>query len=219
MRMDPAREGILGRARAALGRHVDSPVTTIPTSARVAARPVGEPREEMELLLREIVKLGGTTLSLRSNEELGAALEGLVRTQAIKKATVSCTPDLQPLGIVDKLQALGVETLSPNADKYALAGCDLGVTSVDAALPETGTLVLSSSPERPRMISLLPRVHVALVSPAALRSDLGPVLAENRERGYLLFLTGPSRTSDIELTVTIGVHGPKALYVWVVDLI
>jgi L-lactate dehydrogenase complex protein LldG len=61
-------------------------------------------------------------------------------------------------------------------------------------------------------------VHLALVRPANLRADLATVLREMREDPYAVFVTGPSRTADIELTVTIGVHGPQVLVAWVVDL-
>jgi L-lactate dehydrogenase complex protein LldG len=88
------------------------------------------------------------------------------------------------------------------------------VTGADAAFPETGTLLLRSDPARPRMVSLLPRIHLALIDASILQPDLSPALAQFKGDGYFLFVTGPSRTADIELTVTIGVHGPKALYVW-----
>ncbi len=91
------------------------------------------------------------------------------------------------------------------------------MTEADFALPETGTLGLLSSPEKPRAVSLLPRVHLALLRPQALRGDLHQVFAEARRHPYLILVTGPSRTADIELTTTLGVHGPKALYVWLIE--
>jgi L-lactate dehydrogenase complex protein LldG len=124
------------------------------------------------------------------------------------------TPRLKLLGIAETLNALGVELVSPNADKYEMATCDLGVTEAEYLLPETGTLVLQSSAGKPRAVSLLPRVHLAIVGPEMLRADMHQVFAEARERHYLVFITGPSRTADIELTVTLGVHGPRNLYVW-----
>ncbi|MEW5719480.1 MAG: LUD domain-containing protein, partial [Chloroflexota bacterium] len=137
-----------------------------------------------------------------------------VKEQEIKKATLWNTGELKELGIAQMLTELGVQLVSPLADKREIAECDLGVTGVDYAFPETGTLMLRASPDKPRAVSLLPRVHLAIVSPAALRADLSPMFAEVRGSNYWVFVTGPSRTADIELTVTIGVHGPKALYAW-----
>ena len=88
---------------------------------------------------------------------------------------------------------------------------------MDAALPETGTLLLRSAPDKPRLVSLVPRVHLALVRPSALRADLSQAFADIKGDGYAVCITGPSRTADIELTVTIGVHGPKSLYVWALE--
>ena len=97
-----------------------------------------------------------------------------------------------------------------------MAKCDLGITEADFLLPETGTIVLHSSAEKPRAVSLLPRVHLAIVRAEMLRADMHQVFAEAKDKNYLVFITGPSRTADIELTTTLGVHGPKNLYVWMV---
>jgi len=137
-----------------------------------------------------------------------------VTEQNIRKATVWDTPRLQELQISNHLSFLGVDLVSPNADKHEMAQCDLGITEADYLLPETGTIVLSSSAEKPRAVSLLPRVHLAIVRPEMLRADMHQVFAEAKDKNYLVFITGPSRTADIELTTTLGVHGPKDLYVW-----
>ena len=110
-----------------------------------------------------------------------------------------------------------MELISPNANKRAMAQCDLGITEADFLLPETGTLVLKSSSEKSRAVSLLPRVYLAIVRPKLLRADMHQVFAEAKNSNYLVFITDPSRTADIELTVTLGVHGPKNLYVWIVE--
>lgn len=115
------------------------------------------------------------------------------------------------------LHSQGVEIVSPNASKYEMTHCDLGITEADFLLPETGTLVLRSSAEKPRVVSLLPRVHLAVVHREILRADMHQVFSEAKDDPYLLFITGPSHTADIELTVTLGVHGPKNLFVWIVE--
>jgi L-lactate utilization protein LutC len=76
----------------------------------------------------------------------------------------------------------------------------LGITETDYLLPETGTLVLKSSTEKPRAVSLLPSVHLAIVRPEKLHADMHHVFAEAKDSNYLVFITGPSRTADIELS-------------------
>ena len=188
-------------------------MTDSSSSRTLPPRTPGSPDEELDLLLREITALSGVTRRV-TEADLDAALQALVREQGVRRATLWDTPDLTGLRIGARLQALGVEVVPAGAGKRALAECDLGVTEVDFALPETGTLALLSSPQKPRAVSLLPRVHLALLRPAALRADLHDVFAEAKNQDYLVFITGPSRTADIELTLTIGVHGPQALYVW-----
>ncbi len=213
--IDSARETILNDVRAALKRTMDSPVAPVPPSARVAPRRAGDDESELNLLLSEIEKLGGQTRRIAGTRQLKAALQELVQAEAIKKATLWQTPDLKQLKVEEALRSIGVEIVSPYASNREVAECDLGVTMADAALPETGTLVLRSSIEKPRTVSLLPRIHLAIIQPNILRADLHHVFDEVKHDDYFVFVTGPSRTADIELTLTIGVHGPKMLGVWV----
>ena len=206
------RQGI-ENIRKSLGRTAQSPLSLRPA--------IYEPRHpesldsEIEQFLGEIKKLSGVGQRL-TPANIESSLKALVTEQNICKATVWNTPRLQELQISNTLAALGVELVSPNADKYEMAECDLGITEADYLLPETGTIILSSSAEKPRAVSLLPRVHLAIVRPELLRADMHQVFAEAKDRNYLVFITGPSRTADIELTTTLGVHGPKNLYVWMV---
>jgi L-lactate dehydrogenase complex protein LldG len=212
-----ARDEVLNGIRTALGRRPGEPAPPVPPTARVPARIPGNADDEITLLLGEIDKLGGRTRRLEIGD-LKDALVELIQAEMIRKATLWRTTELQALGVPDILEGLGVEIVSSQAGKTTLAQCDLGVTGVDMALPDTGTLVLRASPERSRAVSLLPRVHLALVRPSTLRADLATVLREMRADPYSVFVTGPSRTADIELTVTIGVHGPQVLCVWVLEL-
>ena len=215
--MDSAREEILGKVRASLGRGPGSPVAPVPPTGRVKSRTAGPPDAEIEQLFTEIGKLNGVTRRLASRNDLKSALAELVRAEAVKKATLWATPELQALDVAGALTALGVELVPPQAGPRLVAECELGVTGVDVALPETGTLLLRSSPEKPRVVSLLPRVHLAILRRAALRADLHQAFSEVKHDAYCVLVTGPSRTADIELTLTLGVHGPKSLYVWLLD--
>lgn len=97
------------------------------------------------------------------------------------------------------------------------AGAAAGVTGADALLADTGTVVIAATPARPRAISLLPRRHVVLATTDQLLPDLE---AWVERRGLLLapdpctvFVTGPSRTADIEKVLITGMHGPRELTV------
>jgi len=205
---------IVDNIRRSLGRTAQTPLSLRPA--------IYEPRlpesvdSEIEQFLSEVKKLSGVSQRLSTNE-IADALKNLVSEQNIQKATVWDTPCLNQLGVANSLRSLGVELISPNANKHDMALCDLGITEADCLLPETGTLVLRSSAEKPRGVSLLPRMHLAIVLPEMLRADMHQVFAEAKDSRYLVFITGPSRTADIELTVTLGVHGPRNLYVWMLE--
>ena len=136
---------------------------------------------------------------------------------------------------LDLRQSLGAEgyavTVAPDDEpdastrqlhREAAALADIGVTGVDWALAETGTLVLVSGRGRPRSTSLLPATHVAVFDRGCLLESLeqvGAMLealhadpARNMSGAVINFITGPSRTADIELTLTRGVHGPKEVH-------
>jgi L-lactate dehydrogenase complex protein LldG len=100
------------------------------------------------------------------------------------------------------------------------AEADVGLTGVDLALAETGSLVLRSGPGRPRSTSLLPPCHVAVFDRGALVESLAQASVfleawhahDDGLGGVINLITGPSRTADIELTLTRGVHGPREVH-------
>ena len=124
--------------------------------------------------------------------------------------------------VAELARGLPVEELQICPPVSELFSYDVGVTMAQAAIAETGTLVLESEKERHRLISLLPPVHVAIVRSGDICLTIGDALKQLRGREEemsraITFITGPSRTADIELTLTVGVHGPKELYVIILD--
>ena len=111
-----------------------------------------------------------------------------------------------------EIEELGI---APNA--HDIFRFDVGISTAQAAIAETGTLVLDSAHERHRLVSLVPPVHIAIVDASRIYATLGETLSMLQSGSELspaiTFITGPSRTADIELTLTIGVHGPQELYV------
>jgi len=205
---------VVENVRRSLGRNAHTPLGLRPSI--YPARQPGSVASEIACFLDEIRKLSGVGQRLTPTGSADS-LKSLVAEKNIHRATVWNTQFLNQFGIANTLASLGVELVPPNADKRAMARCDLGVTEADFILPETGTIVLRSSAEKPRGVSLLPRIHLVIVTPSAVRADMHQVFAEAKNSHYLVFITGPSRTADIELTTTLGVHGPRDLYVWVME--
>jgi L-lactate dehydrogenase complex protein LldG len=209
----PMTNPVVDNIRRSLGRTAEAPLG--PRPAIYEPRQPESPDSEVERFLDEVGKVSGVAQKLLPSD-IASALKALVEEQNVHKATAWETPHLGQLGVKEILNVLGVELVAPNAGKHEMALCDLGITEADYLLAETGTLILRSSAEKPRSVSLLPRVHLAIVRPELLRPDLHQVFTEAKDSYYLVFITGPSRTSDIELIVTLGVHGPRNLYVWMV---
>lgn len=95
----------------------------------------------------------------------------------------------------------------------------VGITRIEWALADTGTLAGDSTPVEGRLASTLPPVHIALVATDRILADMPSLLARitPRESGYISMITGPSRTADIERVLTIGVHGPERLIIVFID--
>ncbi|MCY0900507.1 MAG: lactate utilization protein C [Firmicutes bacterium] len=103
----------------------------------------------------------------------------------------------------------------------AFHSIDIGITGCSAAVADTGTLVLACGGGRGRSVHLLPPVHVAIVGASQVVTRLGEAFEQVADPhamvSYLHFVTGPSRSSDIENDQTIGIHGPAAVIVLLVE--
>lgn len=124
--------------------------------------------------------------------------------------------NFQPL--TDALRNQGTQVIIGQL-REAAASAEAGITGANFAIAETGTLVIESTAEDIRLASTLPEKHFVLLNPAKIIADAMdavPLLRrfhESQPRNYLAYITGPSRTADIERVLTIGVHGPKELHI------
>jgi L-lactate dehydrogenase complex protein LldG len=169
---------------------------------------------ELTLVGGEVVLAGSAEAAYTALADLLSQAAGVV-TWSLSELAGSSGLDLSALW--GELGARCVQPLSPEFRAAALRA-DVGVTGADFAIADTGTLVISAGLGRPRAASLLPRLHVALVRQSRLVSRLGQALARFRDTSpsALHFVTGPSRTSDIENDLSIGVHGPARVLALVV---
>jgi L-lactate dehydrogenase complex protein LldG len=123
---------------------------------------------------------------------------------------------LAHVGVTSEVADLRRVDSSAELLRAASAAADLGISVADAAIAETGTLVFRHRPGQGRALSLLPPVHLALLHERDLVADLAVfferLACEDRAlESALTFVTGPSRTADIEMVITQGVHGPAKL--------
>lgn len=118
-------------------------------------------------------------------------------------------------GIDQKQLSATVPGLTFDVNRGVSADAKVGISQLDWAIANTGTLVQDAAPVDQRLVSTLPLIHMALIRSDRLVPDLPTALSKIRPRqtNYISFITGPSRTADIERVLTIGVHGPEKLII------
>lgn len=153
----------------------------------------------------------GIHIEIAADErEVAVLIESVIDRTGAKEIAVSNSPL-----VAEFIETIESVEFTRDASTEFLFGSDLGITSAQWAIAETGTLVLEAESEDHRLISLLPPVHLCLLEESKIRQTLGEILALTRGNlGHTMtFVTGASRTSDIELTLAIGVHGPGELHI------
>jgi L-lactate dehydrogenase complex protein LldG len=172
-----------------------------------------------EFFCTSLEAVSGHYVVVRDEVQAAAAVQRLIEQQHVRGVAVSDSPLVQQVmrGVSHGGRLLEAATPAELFD------CDAGITSAQWAIAETGTLVLESAKERHRLASLVPLVHIAIIDGSCIRKTMAEVRRAINENGgdslsrTVTFITGPSRTSDIELTLAIGVHGPAQLHVIVID--
>jgi L-lactate dehydrogenase complex protein LldG len=125
------------------------------------------------------------------------------------------------IGLIDKLTKAGAELVTDSFRERAPTA-KAGVTGANFGIADTGTIVLESTDEPTRLASTLPEQHFVLLDPEKIVADGIEAVAPLRDlhqlgaRNFIAYITGPSRTADIERVLTIGVHGPKKLHILLV---
>jgi L-lactate dehydrogenase complex protein LldG len=180
----------------------------------------------LDRFTREAAALGVTVHRPSTREAAIAVTLDLLRAAGAGEFLAWDASELPLPGVLDAARAAGLQpcrvALPADAAGRAAALAELehvpaGLTGALGALADTGSLALVSGPGRPRLASLLPPVHVALLAASALYPTMAAFFAAQpaavRAGANLVFVSGPSRTADIELTLTLGVHGPKTVQV------
>jgi L-lactate dehydrogenase complex protein LldG len=182
-------------------------------------------------LVAELERLDVKVHHRASDEAARETLRDILVAANAKTVVAWDEADVGLPGLDHLLESIGVVRAGERAPRVAggrkaaideQSDAPVGITGADAAIAESGTLVLVGGAGRGRLASLLTPIHVAIIRESQIVRGLGDALMRLRslygdrllaDRSHVTFITGPSRTADIELTLTLGVHGPREVHV------
>jgi L-lactate dehydrogenase complex protein LldG len=210
MQVSPAKENILKKIRQALVNPTPVPFPQSEGNSSVYNPPVQE--NEIEFA-ENFGRIQGRFLYCGSSEELIQQLLQLITQQGW--AQVFCR-EKDLLSILNQpLKGLLISDDLPEAD--------VSITGCEALVARTGSILMSSAQESGRTASVYAPVHICIAYTSQLVYDIREgleILSEkykNNIPSLITLATGPSRTADIEKTLVVGVHGPKDVYVFLID--
>jgi L-lactate dehydrogenase complex protein LldG len=213
MKVSSAKENILKKIRQALSQS-----TPIPFPQSEGNHSVFQPSgQDLEIEFAEqFTRLMGKFIFCIDHREVAVQLNTLIGHQGWKK--VFCRED--------KLKTALIENKFDSFADVDLADCDAAITGCELLIARTGSIVLSTGAANPsggRTVSVYAPVHICIAYTDQLVYDIRDGLLAMKERYHhhlpslITFATGPSRTADIEKTLVVGVHGPKEVYLFLVD--
>lgn len=224
--MSAARELILQRLRSAAEQGVPA-APVVQLDARIqqhfqakkrpaAAYLLSEMQKQLELLHAEVLCCKEADWPAQLVQKLSATTVRRVLTHTAhpaSKALQACLPA--------QFELLDFDQPIEHWKQALFEQIDAGFTVVRSAIASTGTLIVAAAPDMPRTMSLVPPLHIALLYASQLHADLYTACqAEGWAQGMpsnLVMISGPSKTSDIQQTLAYGSHGPRALWVVLID--
>jgi L-lactate dehydrogenase complex protein LldG len=237
------RQEFLGRVQKALGRQAGGPLPERlpdqlfgPLEGVMQPIPAEQIIDNFEL---ELQKVSGCSYRAATAVELDAILRKILNDRQVRGVVCSRNPILAAVGLPTKLAAWGVTAESwpeqgANEDEQNAVKlfrekafvAEVGITGVEFVLAESGSLVVTSRSEGAQLGSLAPPTHIALYRRSQALASLDEVLArlpvptdlsQPMPGRSVVFITGPSRTADIEQILIRGVHGPKEVHAILVE--
>jgi L-lactate dehydrogenase complex protein LldG len=210
MNISPSKESILKKIRAGLGQ-----ATPIPFPQSEGNNSVFQPsQQELEIEFAEqFTQLKGKFIFCVDHKELVENLNQLILQRQWKK--IFCRED--------KLKALLQENQFTNFSKTDLKDADAAITGCEALVARTGSIVMSAGQQSGRTVSVYAPIHICIAFTSQLVYDIKDALQMVKEKygtktpSLITFATGPSRTADIEKTLVVGVHGPREVFLFLVD--
>ncbi len=221
--MSDPRAQILGKIREIRGRGALSASNRHMLDTRLAdhprnvvpARADGPQAELIVQFMDYLGKAGATVLRVPKRSDVPAAVAEYLRDNNLPgRVRTTSDPEIDSLPWSDQEMLERTEGRAEKSD-------DVSVTSAVAGIAETGTLLLTSGKHTPTSLNFLPETHIVVLSAQTVVGSYEDAIDKVRKQGQLPrtlnFITGPSRTADVELTMEMGAHGPRQLHVILVD--
>ena len=234
-----SRQRFIGRVQEALGRQLGSPIAgSHPDELFGPLEEVMQPIAAEDVIGKfeeELQKVAGCTYRAATAGELEEILQRILRDHQAKGVVYTRNPILDAASIPSKLAAWGLESAAwPNSEtgngrkpfKEQSLTAEIGISGVEFVLAESGSLVVTSRTEGAQIGSLAPPTHIALYRRSQVVAYLDEVLDrlpvptdpnQSLPGRSIVFITGPSRTADIEQILIRGVHGPKEVHAILVE--
>ena len=197
-----AKENILKKINEALVQQVPLPFP------QQTAPLFNKPEDELDILFaQEFTKLQGKFCYCQSEAEMQQQIQSLIAAKDWTK--IFCSDS--------RWSDIFSNTIS-------LATCDVSITGCEYLVARTGSIVMSAAEQSGRTVSVYAPVHICIAYTQQLVFEIKDALLllknkyENNIPSFITFATGPSRTADIEKTLVTGVHGPKEVYLFLVEM-
>lgn len=210
MQVSPSKETILKKIRKALSN--STPLPFPQSEGNAALYPPSQKELELEFA-EEFTRLQGKFAFCLDNRELAQQLDSLALQN--KWVNLFCNePRLKEMLRANQFD---------NFRAKSVAECEASITSCECLVARTGSIVMTAASESGRTTSVYAPVHICIASSRQLVYDTRDALQQLKEKyagnlpSLITFATGPSRTADIEKTLVVGVHGPREVYVFLVD--
>ena len=209
MKVSSSKEKILKKIREALSNPVPLPFPKSEGSTAVFP----PANEDLEILFaKEFTELSGKFAFCIDEQDAQHQLKQLIASKKWKD--IFC--------VEKQLLSLFSPKPFPEIKDASLANCEAAVTSCQYLIARTGAIVMSSTGESGRTVSAYSPVHICIAYIDQLVFDSRDALKDLKTQtstlpSFITFAAGPSRTADIEKTLVIGVHGPKEVYVFLID--
>lgn len=202
-------------------------VFTAPSTG-TADLPLRELRREEKIdKLKTLMEAMRTEVHIVNTENLMKSLTMTLKNKGINELLYA--PDTDIGSALEKLRKKNIDTLpelvpfGKNIEhfKTQLFEVEASITSAAGAIADTGAIILRPDKKEPRLMSLVPPIHIAILAAERIHNSFSEVIQKenwsDRMPTNILLISGPSKTADIELTLAYGVHGPKELILFILD--